>query len=382
MIIDRRVLAHFDWALLVFALLLPLFGLGVLYSAGFDPEVEKSLFNWLPIVIRSDAFLKQLGFLGLGVLVMLIAMSISPQTLSRYAYLIFGVCVLLLVAVALFGTIAQGSRRWLAIGGYNLQPSELMKIGVIIGMARFIAKHPPKQRVYGLKQLIIPFIMIAVPMGLIIRQPDLGTGLAVGAIGFSMLLFMGIRAKLLLTLLVLAVVTAVPAWHSLEDYQKRRIMVLWNPEEDPQGDGWHITQSKIAVGSGQLFGKGYLKGSQTQLEFLPERTTDFIFSVLAEESGFAGSLILIILYALFIARILAVAGKSKDLFCSLICFGVAFMIFFHTVVNIGMVIGLLPIVGLPLPLLSYGGSSLLTTLFSVGLVLGVGMRRLAFLHKS
>jgi len=379
--VDRRVVAHFDWGLLGLTFILPLIGLLVLYSAGYDPEVNRVLFNWLPIVIRSNAFFKQLIFLGCGLLALLIGLSISSQTFSRYAYLIYGVCVLLLIAVLLFGTVAQGSRRWLTIGAYNLQPSELMKLGLILGLARYLSRNLPKHRLFSLRELIVPFIMAAVPMGLIIQQPDLGTALSVGAIGFCMILFVGVRGRLLIVIGIIALVALIPAWSKLEDYQKRRILVMWNPEQDPQGDGWHIIQSKIAVGSGQLVGKGFLEGTQTQLEFLPERTTDFVFSVLAEEAGFLGSLIVLLLYALFIYKILKVALRSKDLFSSFICFGIAVLIFFHTIVNIGMVMGLLPIVGLPLPLLSYGGSSLLSTMFAMGLVLGVGIRRLAFLHK-
>ncbi|MDC0358546.1 rod shape-determining protein RodA [Oligoflexia bacterium] len=381
MFVDRRVIAHFDWGLLLLTLILPTIGLAVLYSAGYDPEVNRVLFNWLPIVVKSNAFFKQLMYFGCGLVALLVGLSISGQTLSRYAYVLYGICVLLLVGVFLFGTVAQGSRRWLTIGAYNLQPSELMKLGLILGMARYLSKNPPKLNLYGLKELIVPLLMLVVPMGLIIQQPDLGTALAVGAIGLCMILFMGIRPRLLVIMAVVALIALIPAWSQLENYQKRRILVLLNPEQDSQGDGWHIIQSKIAVGSGQFMGKGFLKGTQTQLEFLPERTTDFIFSVLAEEAGFVGSLIVLLLYLLFIYKILKVVVKGKDLFSSFVCFGVAVMIFFHTVVNIGMVMGLLPIVGLPLPLLSYGGSSLLSTMFAVGLVLGVRMRRLVFVTK-
>lgn len=371
-------MAQFDWGLFALTFLAPLFGLIVLYSAGYDPEIERTLFNWLPIVIQSKVFTKQLVFLGLGLIVMLIALSIPTQMYHRLAYLFYIMCVLALVAVLAFGAVSHGSRRWISLGSYNFQPSELMKLGVIVVLARYLSKNPPRQGVYRFTELIIPFLLFGVPMALILKQPDLGTALAVGAIGFAMVLFVGIKFRALLIMFVAVLIAVIPAWYSLHDYQKRRVMVLLNPDQDPQGSGWQITQSKIAVGSGQLLGKGFLKGTQTQLEFLPERTTDFIFCVLAEEGGFLACLLLLGIYVLLVYRLMRVALRSRDLFSVLLSFGVAVMIFFHVLVNIGMVIGLLPIVGLPLPLFSYGGSSLLVNMFAVGIIAGASMRRLLF----
>ncbi|NLF24083.1 MAG: rod shape-determining protein RodA, partial [Deltaproteobacteria bacterium] len=241
---------------------------------------------------------------------------------------------------------------------------------------------PPPLGGYGFRDLVVPFLLCVLPMGLIMRQHDLGTALSVGAVGFGMILFMGIRLKALVIMAVFVVVTALPIWGVLKPYQQRRVLALFNPEADPLGSGYHIIQSKIAVGSGGLFGKGYLAGTQSQLEFLPEHTTDFVFSVLAEEWGFVGAMVLLLVYFCFLYRMLRSVEKSKDLFSGLVVFGVALLLFFHMVVNIGMVIGILPVVGIPLLLVSYGGSSVVTTMFMVGLVLGLNMRRLSFGSKT
>jgi rod shape determining protein RodA len=221
--------------------------------------------------------------------------------------------------------------------------------------------------------------MILIPMALIARQPDLGSALSVGAAGFSMLLFAGIRWKTLVVMALVVGVAVVPAWNSLHSYQQRRVIALFDPEADPLGSGYHITQSKIAVGSGSAFGKGFLKGTQTQLEFLPEHTTDFIFSVLAEEWGFVGCVMILLLYFSFLYRLALVVLRSKDFFTCLVSFGVAGLIFFHTVVNVGMVVGILPVVGITMPLFSYGGSSLLSFMILVGVSLGISMRRFTFM---
>ena len=251
-------------------------------------------------------------------------------------------------------------------------------MGVILILARYLSKRPPPPGGYGFRQLIVPLLIIGLPMGLIIRQPDLGTALVVGGVGMMMLLFVGIRPKVLLIAASVVMLAAYPVWHVLHPYQQRRVIALIDPDADPLGSGYHIIQSKIAVGSGSLFGKGYLQGTQTQLEFLPEHTTDFVFSVLAEEWGFVGCFVVICLYLVFLNRLLRVVQRSRDAFTALLTFGVVSKIFFHAAVNIGMVVGLLPVVGIPLPLFSYGGSSMIATMFSVGLVLGVSMRRLLF----
>ncbi len=376
MSVRKIVGVTFDWQLLFVTLLIPSLGLGILYSAGYDPDLKIDLFSLNSIIIKSHVFLKQLLFFGAAFVAMLITMLIPTRFWHRYAYLFYFGALLLLSAVLVYGTISNGSRRWLSLGAFNLQPSELIKVCVILVMARYLSKTPPRHGLYSLTELIVPALIFLLPMLLIFVQPDLGTALSVGAIGGAMVLFMGVRKKILIAFALLAVVGVGVAWNSfLLPYQKDRIRVLFDPESDPQGKGWQITQSKIAVGSGELFGKGYLQGSQAQLEFLPERTTDFIFCVLSEEWGFSGSVFVLGLYAFLLYRMMMIVLRSKDLFSALLVVGISALIFFHMFVNIGMVIGYLPIVGLPLPMLSYGGSSLVTMLFALGVALGTTVRR-------
>lgn len=377
--VDRRLAAHFDWTLFFFSLLIPSVGLLVLYSAGYDPDSSVSLLGWVNMEFRSIACAKQAMYLVGGLIVMGIGMAIPTSWFQRYCLVFYGVALLLLLMVAGFGVVVNGSRRWLDLGFFKLQPAEFMKLGLLITMARVLSKAPPKNdSQYGITELIVPALWIAIPMGLIMQQPDLGTALSLGIVGAGQILFVGVRPRVLLTLVLAFCALAYPAWHSLHQYQQRRIMVLLNPESDPQGSGYHITQSKIAVGSGELFGKGFQRGTQTQLEFLPEHTTDFVFSVLAEEWGFIGCSFVIGLFFCLIALMLRVAYRSRDLFACLLVIGITTQIFAHVVINIGMVIGLMPVVGIPLPLVSYGGSSLLSLLFGLGIVQGVSMRRNLF----
>lgn len=377
--VDRRLLADFDWALFAFTLFIPLIGLLVLYSAGYDPEAQIDMLKWLNIDFKSATCLRQAVYLGVGLLIMGVGMSIPTQWLHRYAFIMYAVALALLVMVACFGVVVNGSRRWLDLGVFKLQPAEFMKLGLIVTMARVLSKAPPRDSSsYSFRELCVPLAWILVPMALIIEQPDLGTALSLCAVGLGQILFIGVRPKVIACIALAFCVLAYPAWNSLHQYQQRRIMVLLNPEADPQGSGYHITQSKIAVGSGELFGKGFQKGTQTQLEFLPEHTTDFVFSVLAEEWGFIGCTFVIGLYFCLLASMLRVAHRSRDLFSCLLAVGITTQVFAHLVINVGMVIGLMPVVGIPLPLVSYGGSSLLSLLFALGLVQGVSMRRAVF----
>lgn len=375
MTLERRLLRFFDWGLFFATLLIPLLGLTVLYSAGFDPYQERSVFGSLPFTTRSAPFGKQIIYLMAGLLVLAGASLIPTRWLFRFAFVVYGTGVSLLVSVALFGTVVKGSRRWLDLGILNLQPAEFMKMGVILAMARVLSRYPPAVGGYRLRQIVLFGLVFLVPMALVMKQPDLGTALVIGAGGSLMLLFAGVNWRTLLLVTVLGCALIVPAWSHLHDYQKNRILALFNPDQDPKGTGYHINQSKIAVGSGELFGKGFLKGTQTQLEFLPEHTTDFIFSVLAEEWGFVGCVMVLLAYFLLLLRLLRVAGRARDLFSSLVVVGVGALLFFHATVNMGMVVGILPVVGIPLPLFSYGGSAMLSSMFGLGLAMGVSMRR-------
>jgi rod shape determining protein RodA len=366
-----------DWMLFFSMMCIPILGLIVLYSAGYDPDITKPYISFLP-VIKSIPFLKQLLFISLGLCGMFISSMIDQRILHRLALPIYTIGVVLLCIVDFMGMVSKGSQRWLTVGGFNLQPAEFMKLGVILALSRYLSTHLPQDKGYKLIEIVIPSLIFLIPMALIIKQPDLGTALAVGGVGASMLLYIGVRLKVLLFLFLIGISILPLAWSKLHGYQQSRIISLFNPEIDPKGSGYHIIQSKIAVGSGELSGKGYLKGTQTQLEFLPEHTTDFIFSVLAEEWGFVGCVVVLFFYLFFVYRLLLVALKAKDIFSTLVVVGITAMIFFHTFVNISMVIGLLPVVGIPLPLFSYGGSSVVSTMFGTGLVFGISRKQRVF----
>lgn len=379
-LIDRRILGQFDLLTFGLAVLIPALGLVVLFSAGYDPDKTWQPASFLP-AIPSQAFGKQFVFLSMGILILFGALFIPPSLLSKVAYPSLAVCIFLLILVDLFGSIRNGSQRWLDIGPFSIQPGEPTKFAVIVALARYISRNPPKLGGYSLRELIVPLLIFLTPAALIMIQPDLGTAMVILAIGGGMILFAGIRWRVLVIGTVLVLASLYPAWSMLHDYQKRRIQVLINPGIDPRGSGYHISQSKIAVGSGALMGRGYMRGTQSHLEFLPEHTTDFIYSVLAEEWGFIGCIVVLALYAGFLMQFLRIINRSKDLFAAVLTLGVGILIFFHAIVNIGMVIGLFPVVGIPLPLFSYGGSSMLSCLGAIGVVLGLDMKRLVFTKK-
>ncbi len=370
---DKKIVKQFDSLLFLYLLFIGVIGLVVLYSAGYDTD---AIGEDGSVVLYSRAAFKQGLFWLVGLIVMLGTMFVPAKFFYRIAYPFYGFSLILLVLVLLFGTASHGATRWFNLGHVHFQPSELMKFAMILCMAKYVSQHLPSEGGYTLKQLVFPVMLVLIPMALIMKQPDLGTSLVVGAIGLGMLLFIGIRIKTALLLGSCAVLSLVPCWYLLlADYQKQRILTLLNPEADSLGRGYHIIQSIIAVGSGSVSGKGFLQGTQSQLEFLPEHTTDFIFSVLAEEWGFAGCIVVLALYFLLLYRMIRVARHSKDTFQAFVVVGIVALLSFHIMVNIGMVIGILPVVGIPLPFFSYGGSALLTNLFLVGIVFGVAIRR-------
>jgi rod shape determining protein RodA len=276
-----------------------------------------------------------------------------------------------------YGIITSGAQRWVKIGPLSFQPSEFVKISLILAMAKFFHR-PPHPKGYSLRQLLLPFFLLLLPMVLILKQPDLGTAIILLLVSFSILIFVKIRWSSLLTI-GLAGGVAVPLfWGFLKEYQKKRIITFFNPDLDPLGAGYHLIQSKIAMGSGGILGKGLMKGTQCKLGFLPEQQTDFIFSALGEEWGLVGSLLVVGLYFVLILWGLRVAVQAKDRFGAILAFGVVAMLFWHVFINIGMVLGMMPVVGIPLPLLSYGGSFILSTLIGVGFLLNVSMRRYLF----
>jgi len=366
MMIDRRLFIHFDWKLLGIALLITSVGIFNLYSATSNIDVSGPPF-----------YLKQIFWLLIGLVVMVVIAFVEYRFYSDFAYIAYTLSFMLLLAVLGFGIITSGAQRWLKIGPFSFQPSEFAKISLILILAKFFHR-PPSREGYTLKNLSFPFILFILPLILILKQPDLGTAIIFLLVFFSILIFVKIRWSSLL-ILVLGGTSILPLlWGFLKEYQKKRIITFFNPDLDPLGVGYHIIQSKIAVGSGGIIGKGFMKGTQCKLGFLPEQQTDFIFSVLAEEWGLIGSIIIMGLYFILILWGLRIAVQSKDRFGAILAFGVVAMLFWHVLINIGMVLGIMPVVGIPLTLLSYGGSFLVSTLIGIGLLLNVSMRRYLF----
>jgi rod shape determining protein RodA len=285
---------------------------------------------------------------------------------------VYFVGLALLVAVALAGDVVNGARRWLHVGVTRFQPSEMMKLALPLMLAWYFHKNESALR---LRDFAIAALLMAVPVALIARQPDLGTAALVGAAGFYIIFLAGISWRVLIGLAVLFAVSLFPLWNHMRDYQKKRILTLLDPTTDPLGAGYHIIQSTIAVGSGGLAGKGWLNGTQSHLEFIPERHTDFIFAVFSEEFGLIGNTVLLILYALLIARGLMIASTAPTIFSRLMAGAIALMFFTYAFVNMGMVSGILPVVGVPLPFISYGGTALLTLFIGAGILMSVQKHR-------
>ena len=293
----------------------------------------------------------------------------------KSAYLFYFIVLILLLAVHLFGITASGSKRWINLFIINLQPSELMKISLIVFLARYYNKIP-SQNVSNVKYIFIPFLSFMIPCFLVILQPDLGTAVLIAISGLIVIWLTGFRIKYFLYLFLVLIGLTPVGISFLKPYQKTRILTFFDPERDPLGAGYQIIQSKIAVGSGGIFGKGFLQGSQSYLDYLPEKHTDFIFTLFSEEFGFIGSLILLLIYAFIIYRIAAIGGQARNNFAKLFCFGFAAAFFVYVTVNMAMVLGLLPIVGAPLPIMSYGGSSMLSIMIGLGIVMSCKIHNL------
>ena len=360
--IDRRLFANFDWVLLGLVLLISGIGILNLYSAGYNLRVTEE-----------HLYTKQMSWILLGLIMMVIAFSVDYHIIIRHAYLIYVVSVLLLFLVSFYGNIVHGSQRWLVIWGFSFQPSELMKLAIIIVLVRYFDDNMEKG--YYPANLVILLTIVGIPFFMIVRQPDLGTAMFLMVLFLSMAVFAGVGRKLLIRLGLGGMMFAPLCWFFLKDYQKERILTFLNPERDPLGAGYHIIQSIIAVGSGGVWGKGILKGTQTQLRFLPEQQTDFAFSVFAEEWGFVGVFVLMFIFLVLVLWGLKIARYSRDLTGALTAFGVTMFVFWGIFINIGMVIGIFPVVGIPLPFFSYGGSSMIVLMTGVGLLMNVSMRR-------
>ncbi len=353
-------LRQITWSMLFFVVLIGGFGFVMLYSAA-----KGSVDPW--------AMRQGIRFVfGMAILVAVALVDI--RVYLRYAYAIYGLAFMLLVFVDVAGEIGMGAQRWIDLKVIQLQPSEVMKLALVLALARYFHRLSA-DNIGNPLALIVPIGMVFAPVGLVLMQPDLGTAVMLVLVGAAMFWVAGVRLWKFV-LVTLAGVAAVPvAWNFLHDYQKNRILTFLNPESDPLGTGYHITQSKIAMGSGGLIGKGFMKGSQAYLNYLPERQTDFIFAMLSEELGMIGGVLLLLLYTVLFVYGYAIAFNSRNHFGRLLAIGITINLFCYVFINMAMVMGLLPVVGVPLPLISYGGTAMLTVLFGFGLLMCVYVHR-------
>lgn len=360
-------LAQVNWLIVSLILILGGLGIAMLYSAAGG--------NFSPWASR-QAVRFAVAFVG-----MMVVALIPNRLLLKHAYSFYFLCLALLILVELVGSIGMGAQRWISVGGMNLQPSEIMKMALTLALARYyhglLAEDVSRPLM-----MIPPLMLIGAPVVLILLQPNLGTATITAAIGVCILFAAGLYWRYFIAVGI-TVLAAIPvAWHFLHDYQKQRVRTFLNPEADPLGAGYNIMQSKIAIGSGGLFGKGFMQGSQGQLDFLPEKHTDFIFTMIAEEFGFVGAATVIAIYTLLIWLGLATAMRSRSRFGALVAIGVTALLILHMAINIGMVMGLLPVVGVPLPLLSYGGTMVFAIMFGFGLLLNSYVHRDVILGKA
>jgi rod shape determining protein RodA len=364
---DKRLLLGFDWSLIIMIMALGILGIINIYSASHGLEHSGT-----PI------YIKQIYWLLLGFIVMFIVAWIGPYRICALAYPLFIAAVLSLSAVLLFGRMANNARRWLSLGPLTVQPSEMMRIVIVLLLAYYFTRREQSQP-YSFSQLIIPFIMMSVPCALIFKQPDLGTTILIFLVGMSVIMVNGVKLRTIFCLAGLGISGAALSWfYLIKEYHRTRIISFLFPDKDPLGSAWNQTQSIIAVGSGQFTGKGFMSGTQGQLNFLPEHHTDFAFSVLAEEWGFIGAALALLLLAAIVLRCLLLAYRAKDHLGMLVIIGSASLIFWPTVINVAMVTGMFPVTGMPLPFISYGGSALLTNMAAIGLIQGVVIRRYMF----
>jgi rod shape determining protein RodA len=370
--LDRRQFANLPWGMVALIFAIALIGLATVYSATYTSKGPSSLYY------------RQLVWLAIGVMVMLLAVVLDYHTVGRYAYVLYAVSLLLLLLVMAIGRTGMGAQRWLAIGPFAFQPSELAKLSVTLALARYFAEDP-KRGGYDLRDLAIPGVMVLIPLLLVLKQPDLGTALMLLLTSSLIIMIAGIRVRSVIVVLLIGATIAsavflVPPvrhkiWGKLKPYQQNRITAFVDPGSDPLGSGYHANQSKIAVGSGQITGKGFRQGTQSQMAFLPERHTDFIFAVISEEHGLIGAGLLVILYLVLLLAGVDTATKAKDRLGVLMAGGIVSMISLYVFINVGMAVGIVPVVGVPLPLVSYGGTSIITTFLALGLLLNIQTRR-------
>jgi rod shape determining protein RodA len=344
---------HVDIPLFVTLVLISILSFVILYSAGGQDL---------------DVLIRQAARVGLAFGLMVLLAHVEPYQFKRWSVILFSLGIVLLLAVLILGEIGKGAQRWLELGAFRFQPSEMIKITTPMMIAWYLAEYslPPKP-----KQLLIASALIALPTLLIAKQPDLGTALLVASSGAAVLFFSGLSWWFIIGIGSLLTALTPILWHFMHDYQRARVLTFLNPEADPLGRGYHIIQSKIAIGSGGIYGKGWLGSTQSELDFLPESSTDFIFAVFAEEFGLFGCVSLLVLYLLIISRCLFIASQANDTYSRLLAGSLAFTFFVYVFVNIGMVIGVLPVVGVPLPLVSYGGTSIVTLCAGFGILMSI-----------
>ena len=354
----RELVAHIDFPLLLITLAIMAIGLATVHSAtiGGNPRAMAQAAN-----------------MGVALLVMWFVSRLPPQKLMRFAIPLYVGGVLLLVAVFLFGIKVNGAKRWLDLGVTRIQPAEIMKIAMPLMLAWYFHKYEATLRA---RHFIIAALLLAVPFAMIAKQPDLGTALLVGSAGFYVIFFAGLPWKIIIGLGAAATAAAPFLWTMLHDYQRKRILTLIDPTTDPRGSGYHIIQSTIAIGSGGPVGKGYLNGTQTHLEFIPEKHTDFIFAVFSEEWGLLGNALLVFLYTLLIGRGMMIASAAPTMFTRLLAGAITLGFFTYAFINMGMVSGILPVVGVPLPFMSYGGTALVTLFLGIGILMSIHTHRM------
>ena len=348
-----------DWVIVSIILITGLLSLFVLSSLDFNNKnlVEKHALRFL-----------------FSFLIFIFVSLTNIKNWYKFSYIFYVIIILLLFLVDFYGLVGKGAKRWLDLGFFNLQPSELIKIGVILALGRYY-QYVKSEEIDHLKNLIIPIAIIIIPFVMVIKQPDLGTALFILLVAISLLWLAGLNLKIFTFGTLLILLIAPLSISFLKPYQKQRILTFLNPESDPSGAGYHIIQSKIAIGSGGFFGQGYKEGSQSNLSFLPEPHTDFIFTAFAEQFGFIGSILLLIIFIILILRIDYISKLSRSTFGRLVSFGVSFNFFVYIAINIGMVTGLLPVVGVPIPIMSYGGTAMLTSMFALGLVVSTKIHK-------
>ncbi len=361
----QEKMVKYDFSVVIFSLIIVIIGLFNVYSATIVTE-------------GFDFFKRQLISAVIGVVLMAVFAFIDYRKLGRSVYFVYGINILLLLIVLAVGRSALGAKRWISFGFITLQPSELMKISLMLMLARYFANDSNVEG-YTLRELLVPAIIIGIPAALIIVEPDLGSTMMLLVASFSVLLFVKIRMQSLIVLAVAAMI-AVPIIYNfaLKDYQKQRVITFLDPASDPKGSGYNSIQSKIAVGSGRFMGKGFKKGTQSQLNFLPEHHTDFVFSVFSEEHGFVGSFVLILLYLMLFVSGFRIAARADDKFGVILAMGITSIMFWQTFINMGMVLGVMPVVGITLPFMSYGGTSMVINLIMVGFLQSIAIRRYMF----